>query len=82
MSYMSSIFHDGKWWSDLPGACFATREEAESFNIDIRHNSTLITDSRVVETDAPVNAEYKDQKLRMEGEAKPEPLAGISTTKH
>jgi len=63
MSYMSSIFHDGDW-SDLPGACFATREEAEGFNFDLRFNGPA-TNTRVVETDKPVSSRYKDHQLFM-----------------
>jgi hypothetical protein len=63
MSWKPEVIADasGKWAGNA--LRFATREEAEIYVKDLFHRWTLVTDTRVVECDDPVNSRLVDYKL-------------------
>ena len=63
MSYKPEVVDDnsGKWAGN--GLRFATREEAEANVRDLRARWLLVTDTRVVESDDPVNYRWIDGQL-------------------
>lgn len=59
--------NSGKFVSN--GLRFATRKEAEEYAIDITWRWTLVRDTRVVESDDPVNYRFVDGRTeRIENE--------------
>lgn len=48
----------GKWTANA--VRFATREEAQTYVTDLKWRWTLVTDTRVVESDDPVNYRIVD----------------------
>lgn len=52
---------DGKWCGN--GLRFATKEEAEANVADLKRRWVLVTDTRVVESDDPVNYAWVDDRL-------------------
>jgi hypothetical protein len=62
-SYAPQVIADssGKWAGNA--LRFATREEAEDNVRDLMNRWFLVTDTRVVESDDPVNYRYVDGKL-------------------
>ena len=63
MSYKSEVIADssGKWCSNA--LRFATSEEAAQYVADLKSRWMLVTDTRVVESDEPVNYAIVDNKL-------------------
>ena len=63
MSYKAEVIADasGKWCGNA--LRFAIYEEAEIYVIDLMRRWTLVTDTRVVESDEPVNYKIVDNKL-------------------
>jgi hypothetical protein len=55
MNWKAEVIADssGTWAGN--GLVFATREEAELYVADLARRWTLVRETRVVETDAPVN---------------------------
>jgi hypothetical protein len=55
MSYKPEVQTDssGKWYSNA--ARFATLEEADAYNLDLAWRWTAVRESRVIESDEPVN---------------------------
>jgi hypothetical protein len=66
MSYKPEVIADssGKWVSNA--LRFATREEAEAQVHDLMMRWTLVRDTRVVESDDPVNYRYNIQSGHLE----------------
>lgn len=64
MSFKPEVIADssGKWCGN--GLAFATREEAEQNVLDLSMRWFAVTETRVVESDEPVNYTYHDRKLR------------------
>jgi len=73
-SYAPEVIADnsGKWCGNQ--LRFATRKEAEENVFDLSMRWTSVRETRVVESDEPVNYSYVDRKLRAVEEPKPEPL--------
>lgn len=69
MSWKSEVIADnsGKWCSNQ--LRFATKEEAEVYVSDLSMRWMLVRDTRVVESDEPVNYRIKDNKLERLEEA-------------
>lgn len=63
MSWKPEVIADrsGKWTPN--GLAFATKEEAEGNVANLAARWTLVTDTRVVESDAPVNYRWVDGAL-------------------
>jgi hypothetical protein len=63
-SYKPEVIADssGKWTSN--GLRFATREEAEQNVVDLMMRWYAVRETRVVESDEPVNYTYHDRQLR------------------
>jgi len=66
MSFKPEVIADssGQWTGN--GLRFATREEAEANVKDLERRWFLVTDTRVVESDDPVNYRWADGKLENE----------------
>lgn len=64
MSWKPEVVADstGKWYGNA--LRFATREEAEANAADLQRRWLLVTDTRVVECDDPVNYCWVDGKLQ------------------
>lgn len=64
MSWKPEVQTDatGKWYGNA--LRFETQEEAEEQVIDLAHRWTLVIGIRVVESEDPVNYEYKNGKLK------------------
>ena len=64
MSYAPEYIADssGKWAGNA--LRFATREEAEANAKDLERRWVLVRDTRVVESDDPVNYRYEDGRLQ------------------
>jgi hypothetical protein len=64
MSWKPEVIADpsGKWCNN--GLAFATKEEAEQNVFDLSMRWTMVRETRVVESDEPVNYTYHDRKLR------------------
>ena len=62
-SYKPEVIADstGKWSGNL--LRFATREEAVRYVDDLAMRWTLVTDTRIVESDDPVTARIVDNRL-------------------
>ena len=69
-SYSPEVIADssGEWCGN--GLRFATREEAEQNVRDLEMRWTSVRETRVVESDEPVNYSYHDRKLRALSDAK------------
>jgi hypothetical protein len=63
MSWAPEVIADnsGKWCGNA--LRFATREEAEANVLDLAMRWTLVRDTRVVESDEPVNYTWIDGRL-------------------
>ena len=63
-SYKPEVIADstGKWCGN--SLRFATREEAEQNVRDLAFRWTSVRETRVVESDEPVNYSYRDRQLR------------------
>ena len=63
MSWKPEVIADGsgKWCGNA--LCFATREEAEANVFDLSMRWFAVRQTRVVESDAPVNYRYTDGRL-------------------
>jgi hypothetical protein len=59
MSYRPEVIADrsGQWAGN--GCVFATREEAQAYVQDLEFRWMMVTATRVVETDAPITAQWK-----------------------
>jgi hypothetical protein len=64
MSFKPEVIADssGKWCGN--GLRFATKEEAEANVFDLSMRWILVRDTRVVESNDPVNYRYIDGKLK------------------
>jgi hypothetical protein len=64
MSFKPEVIADasGKWAGNA--LRFATREEAETYVADLARRWVLVTDTRVIESDEPVNYAIVDNELR------------------
>lgn len=62
MSWKPEVIADGNSWVGN-ALRFATREEAEANVRDLAWRWTLVRDTRVVESDEPVNYAYADGNL-------------------
>jgi len=64
MSWKPEVIADasGEWCGN--GLRFATKQEAEDNVFDLSMRWTLVRETRVVESDEPVNYTYHDRKLR------------------
>jgi hypothetical protein len=64
MSYKPEVIADasGKWSGNA--LRFATREEAESYVFDLSMRWTLVSDTRVIESDDPINYRWTEKGLR------------------
>jgi len=58
MSYKPEVFAEGEWYGN--GLCFATFDEADRWGHDLLFRWFVPTDSRVVESDEPVNYKMVD----------------------
>lgn len=63
MSFAAEVIADcsGKWCGNA--LRFATKEEAEVYAIDLFNRWTLVTDTRVIESQDPVNYKLVKGKL-------------------
>jgi hypothetical protein len=63
MSWKPEVIADasGKWWGNV--LRFATREEAKANVQDLMMRWFAVRDTRVVESDDPVNYRYADHRL-------------------
>ena len=68
-SYKAEVIADGsgKWAGNA--LRFATEDEAKTYATDLYRRWTLVLDTRVVESDEPVNYEIVDGELRRVEEA-------------
>jgi hypothetical protein len=66
MSYKPEVIADasGKWTGN--GLAFATKEEAEGWVKDLERRWFLVTDTRVVESDEPVNYKFNFETTDIE----------------
>lgn len=64
MSWKPEVITDntGEWCPN--NLCFATKHEAEQNVSDLAFRWTSVRETRVVESDDPVNYTYHDRKLR------------------
>jgi len=64
MSWAPEVIADssGKWCGNQ--LRFATKQEAEDNVFDLSMRWTLVRETRVVESDEPVNYTYHDRQLR------------------
>jgi hypothetical protein len=69
MSWSPEVIADNsdKWCGN--GLRFATKEEAEQNVFDLSMRWTMVRDTRVIESDEPVNYTYHDRKLRAVSDA-------------
>lgn len=74
MSWKSAVKVDVNEWV-YNGLRFATKEEAEGYVADLKMRWTMVDDTRVEESDEPVNFRWVDGKL-LETEAMKRWLAG------
>ena len=65
MSWKPEVIADssGKWAGNA--LRFATKEEAEKYVKDLMYRWTLVTDTRVIESDDPVTARIINDKLEV-----------------
>jgi hypothetical protein len=64
MSWKPEVIADntGKWVGNA--LCFATKKEAEDNVFDLSMRWTMVRDTRVVESEDPVNYSYLNRQLR------------------
>lgn len=65
MSWKPEVIADssGKWTGNA--LCFATKAEAKRYVADLAMRWTLVIDTRVVESDEPVNCSIVNDRLEM-----------------
>jgi len=81
MSFKPEVIADnsGKWCGNA--LCFATKEEAEANVRDLMMRWFAVRETRVVESDDPVNYRYVDHKLiPVEADIKPVPALDALTS--
>ena len=63
MSWKPEVIADnsGKWCGN--GLCFATRDEADHYVVDLAMRWTAVRDTRVVESAEPVNYRWTEKGL-------------------
>lgn len=73
-SYKPEVIADssGKWNGNA--LRFATHEEAELYVADLARRWLLVTDTRVIESDDPINYEIVDGEMRRVMELRPATL--------
>jgi hypothetical protein len=63
MSWKSEVVVDSTWTWHGNALRFATKAEAEQYVADLAQRWTLVTDTRVVESNGPVNYRINNNRL-------------------